>query len=611
MNGCPACCDSCSRSGKTAESVVFLAIRLILSATAFGAAYALSESLFLFVVSFALAGGDIVRRAASNILKGKVFDENFLMSVATVGAFIMGDHPEGAAVMLFFQAGEILQNLSVERSKKAISSLMNIRPDYAVIPGGKRVPPESVGIGDTIIVKPGERIPLDGKIIEGSAAVDTSALSGEALPRDVSIGEDVLSGWVNMSGVLTIEVTKLYGDSTVAKILELTQNAADRKAKTEAFITRFAKGYTPAVTLLAAAMAVLVPPILGEPFSPWIHRALVFLVISCPCALVVSIPLGFFGGIGRASKRGILVKGANYLEALRSVETVVFDKTGTLTQGTFKVTEINAKVENLLELAAYAEHYSGHPIARSVVKEYGKEIDESRISDYTEIAGKGIKAVIDQRPVVAGNADFVEGAEATPYAAVHISIDGEYAGHIAVEDELKPDSKAAIQKLKSAGIKKTVILTGDNGYSAKKTAEQVGVDEVYFNLLPGDKVSKLEEIKKSGAVAFVGDGINDAPVLAIADVGIAMGGMGSDAAIEAADVIIMTDEPSKIAEAIDVGRLTRRVVWQNIVFALGTKGIVMLLAVFGIASMWYAVFADVGVALLAVMNSMRLIKGKQ
>ncbi|MFD6506533.1 heavy metal translocating P-type ATPase [Bacillus sp. NPDC060175] len=582
----------------------------------------------LFVLAYLLIGGDIVWRAVRNITRGQVFDENFLMAIATLGAFAIQQYPEAVAVMLFYQVGELFQSIAVNRSRKSITSLMDIRPDYANVKVGnetKQVSPEDVQIGEYIIVKPGEKVPLDGKVVEGTSMMDTSALTGESVPREVEVGNDVLSGFVNQNGVLTVEVTKEFGESTVSKILDLVQNASSKKAPTENFITKFARYYTPVVVITAAIMAFIPPLILeGATFSDWIYRALVFLVISCPCALVVSIPLGFFGGIGGASKSGILVKGSNYLEALNDVKYIVFDKTGTLTKGVFKVTKMDPSegttAEELLEYAAFAEVYSNHPIAQSIRKAYGKSIDENAIEDYSEISGHGTVVKVQGKEIFAGNAKLMRKENITfkqPNTVgtlVHVAVDGKYAGYIVISDEVKEDSKQAIQKLKELGIKKTVMLTGDAKSVGEAVGKELGLDEVHAELLPHQKVEEIEKIDaaKRGKekIAFVGDGINDTPVLARADVGIAMGGLGSDAAIEAADIVIMTDEPSKIATAVKIAKRTRSIVWQNIIFALGVKGLVLLLGAFGIATMWEAVFSDVGVTLLAVLNAMRVLRVK-
>ncbi|EJQ41359.1 heavy metal translocating P-type ATPase [Bacillus cereus BAG5X1-1] len=582
----------------------------------------------LFVLAYLLIGGDIVWRAVRNITRGQVFDENFLMAIATLGAFAIQQYPEAVAVMLFYQVGELFQSIAVNRSRKSITSLMDIRPDYANVKFGnetKQVSPEDVQIGEYIIVKPGEKVPLDGKVIEGTSMMDTSALTGESVPREVEVGNDVLSGFVNQNGVLIVEVTKEFGESTVSKILDLVQNASSKKAPTENFITKFARYYTPVVVITAAIMAFIPPLILeGATFSDWIYRALVFLVISCPCALVVSIPLGFFGGIGGASKSGILVKGSNYLEALNDVKYIVFDKTGTLTKGVFKVTKMEPSegitAEELLEYAAFAEVYSNHPIAQSIRNAYGKSIDENAIEDYSEISGHGTVVKAQGKEIFAGNAKLMSKENITfkqPNTVgtlVHVAVDGKYAGYIVISDEVKEDSKQAIQKLKELGIKKTVMLTGDAKSVGAAVGKELGLDEVHAELLPHQKVEEIEKIDaaKRGKekIAFVGDGINDTPVLARADVGIAMGGLGSDAAIEAADIVIMTDEPSKIVTAVKIAKRTRSIVWQNIIFALGVKGLVLLLGAFGIATMWEAVFSDVGVTLLAVLNAMRVLRVK-
>ncbi|CAI6085839.1 Potassium-transporting ATPase ATP-binding subunit [Paenibacillus sp. JJ-100] len=584
----------------------------------------------LYVVAYIIAGGDIVLQAFKNIIRGQVFDEYFLMTVATLGAFAIGEYPEGVAVMLFYQLGELFQGMAVNRSRKSIESLMDIRPDYANILTGtgeetQRVSPEEVNIGDRIVVKAGERVPLDGIVKAGRSMVDTSALTGESVPRELEPGSDVLSGFVNKNGLLTIEVTKTFGESTVSKILDMVQNASSRKAKTEHFISKFARYYTPVVVILAALIA-LVPPLLlnGATFADWIYRALVFLVISCPCALVVSIPLGFFGGIGAASRNGILVKGSNYLEALNDVRVVVFDKTGTLTKGVFKVTSVHPEgarsEEELLRLAAIAEQNSNHPIAESIHAAWGKDIPIQGVEGYDEVAGHGIRVHINGQEVLAGNAKLMEQAgivytkPLTVGTVVHVAEAGQYVGHLIIADEVKDDSASAIEALKQLGIRRTVMLTGDAKAVGEAVGRQLGVDEVHAELLPQDKVVRLEQLEQVKSpkekMIFVGDGINDTPVLARADVGVAMGGLGSDAAIEAADVVIMTDEPSRIASAIRIAKRTRRIVWQNIGFALGVKAIFLLLGVFGIATMWEAVFSDVGVTVLAVLNAMRVLRIK-
>lgn len=608
-----------------------LLARIIVAAVLFAAGGLLHlegwAELGVYLICYAVIGWDIVWKAITNILHGQVFDENFLMTIATVGALILGEHSEGVAVMLFYQVGEWFQSYAVSKSRRSITSLMDIRPDYANIEkDGKliQVDPEDVQIGDTIIVKPGERVPLDGKIIKGSSTLDTSALTGESMPREVEAGMEVISGCINQTGILTIQTTKEFGESTVAKILDLVENASDKKGRMENFITRFARYYTPVVVFAALALAVLPPLVTGQAFSIWIYRALTFLVISCPCALVISIPLSFFGGIGGASKIGVLVKGSNYLEALAYTETVVFDKTGTLTKGSFAVTEIQANGmtdEELLELAAYAEDYSNHPISLSIQKAYGKKIDNSRITDVQEIAGHGVQAVIDGMTVLAGNAKLME-REHIPYTAsnaigtvVYVAFDGRYAGCIVIADEIKADAPAAIKTLKAAGIRQTVMLTGDADAVGQDVARRLGLDRAYTELLPADKVDRVEELLKQkserGMLAFVGDGINDAPVLARADVGIAMGALGSDAAIEAADVVLMTDEPSKIAAVMQIARKTIRISNENIVFALGVKFLVLILGAVGRANMWAAVFADVGVSVIAILNAIRAMRVKQ
>ena len=608
-----------------------LLARIIVAAVLFAAGGQLHPEgwaeLGVYLVCYAVIGWDIVWKHITNILHGQVFDENFLMTIATVGALILGEHSEGVAVMLFYQVGEWFQSYAVSKSRRSITSLMDIRPDYANIEqGGKlvQVDPEDVKIGDTIIVKPGERVPLDGKIIKGSSTLDTSALTGESMPREVEAGMEVISGCINQTGILTIQTTKAFGESTVAKILDLVENASDKKGKMENFITRFARYYTPVVVFAALALAILPPLVTGQAFSIWIYRALTFLVISCPCALVISIPLSFFGGIGGASKIGVLVKGSNYLEALAYTETVVFDKTGTLTKGSFAVTEIQANGmtdEELLELAAYAEDYSNHPISLSIQKAYGKKIDNSRITDVQEIAGHGVQAVIDGMTVLAGNAKLME-REHISYTApnaigtvVYVAFDGRYAGCIVIADEVKADAPAAIKELKAAGIRRTVMLTGDADAVGQDVARRLGLDRAYTELLPADKVDRVEELLKQkserGMLAFVGDGINDAPVLARADVGIAMGALGSDAAIEAADVVLMTDEPSKIAAVMQIARKTIRISNENIVFALGVKFLVLILGAVGRANMWAAVFADVGISVIAILNAIRAMRVKQ
>lgn len=584
--------------------------------------------LTLFIISYIIVGGNVVLRAIRGISRGQVFSEHFLMSIATVGAFFVGEYPEGVAVMLFYLVGELFQGVAVGRSRKSISALMDIRPDYANLKTGdeiKKVSPEEVSIGDIIIVKPGEKVPLDGKVIEGNSMVNTAALTGESVPRELEPGNDALSGFINTNGVLTIEVTKDFGDSTVSKILDLVQNASSRKAPTEKFITKFARYYTPIVVFGALALAIIPPLVIpGATFTTWVYRALVFLVVSCPCALVISIPLGFFGGIGGASKRGILVKGSNYLEALNNVEVVVFDKTGTLTKGIFAVVDVSPQADftkgELIEYAAFAESHSSHPIALSISKVYNKDIDITKIEGYEEIAGHGILTRVGGKEILVGNSKLMNKESIkfleveTLGTVVYVAVDKKYAGSIVISDALKEDSADAIKGLKAVGVRSTVMLTGDLKAVGEKIGAQLGIDEVYTELLPADKVAIIEalEAKKShkGIIVFVGDGINDAPVLARADIGIAMGGLGSDAAIEAADIVIMTDEPSKIVTAIKVAKRTRNIVMQNIVFALGIKAIFLALGAVGIATMWEAVFADMGVAIIAIFNAMRVMNTK-
>ena len=597
--------------------------------------------LAVFLVSYLVIGGDVLLSAFKNILNGQVFDENFLMAIATIGAFAIGEYPEGVAVMLFYQLGELLQGIAVNNSRKSIVSLMDIRPDYANIKVGegiKKVSPEEIKVGEIIVVKPGEKVPLDGKIVKGASTFDTSALTGESLPREAKAGDDVLSGFINKNGLIEIQVAKVFSESTVSKILYLMENAGSKKSKTENFITKFARYYTPAVVITALIVAIF-PPLLiqGATFSDWIYRALIFLVVSCPCALVISIPLGFFGGIGGASRHGILIKGTNYLEVLNNLESIVMDKTGTLTKGIFKVTEVNAenniKINNfennkteltkplLLKYAAHIEKFSNHPIAQSIVAEYensASKVDENVVKDFEEISGFGIKVNINNHQFLAGNSKLMNLENITfdkkenLGTAIYLAADGKYIGNILISDEVKEDSARAIKGMKENGVKEIVMLTGDNEAIGKNIAEKLGIDKVFTELLPNEKVEKLEEIYKTksekGKVAFVGDGINDAPVLARADLGIAMGGAGSDAAIEAADVVIMNDEPSKIVTAIKIAKKTKEIVWQNITVAFAIKIVVMALGLFGDATMWEAVFADVGVALLAVLNATRVLR---
>jgi Cd2+/Zn2+-exporting ATPase len=584
-------------------------------------------SFAVFIISYLLLGFDIIFRALRNLLQGKVFDENFLMCIATIGAFIIGEYPEAAGVMLFYQIGEYFQENAVAKSKKSIINLMDIRPDYAnLIRNGEiiKITPDAVCISDIIIVKPGEKIPLDGIVTEGSSLLDMSTLTGESVPRKADIKSTVLSGCVNLSGKLTIEVTKTFGESTVSKIINLVENASSKKAKTENFITRFARYYTPVIVIFAALLAVLPPLIFMSDWRLWIHRALVFLVISCPCALVLSVPMGFFAGIGAAAKNGILVKGGNYIEVFDKLDTVVFDKTGTLTCGVFKVTSIQPEAGftegELLELAANAEAFSNHPIALSVMREYGREIEKIDLCEYTEYSGYGVSVVKDGKTIFAGNQKLMEKigvkfneSEKTG-TKVYVAYNGVFAGIIVISDEIKTDSRYAIQALKERGVQKTVMLTGDNPYIAQNAASELGIDEVYGGLLPHEKVEILERLiekkNKNGKLAFVGDGINDAPVLSIADIGVAMGALGADAAIEAADAVLMTDEPSKLAQAVDIAGFTCKIVWQNIIFVLSVKILFLVLGAFGIAAMWEAVFADVGVCLIAILNSMRVMRMK-
>ncbi len=584
--------------------------------------YAEGISVGLFVISYFIAGGDVAARALKNIKHGSVLDENFLMTVATLGAFLIGEYPEGVAVMLFYQVGEMFQEYAVDRSRKSIAELMDIRPDYANVKrNGEfvRVEPREVSVGDIILVKAGEKVPLDGRVIEGSTLLDTSALTGESAPREATEGDEVQSGCINLSGAITVEVTKEFGESTVSRILDLVENAGSKKSRSEQFITRFARYYTPVVVAVAAFLATVPPLVIrGADFGDWVYRALSFLVVSCPCALVISIPLSFFTGIGAASREGILVKGGNYLEALAKTEVVVFDKTGTLTRGTFRVKGIypvGIGEEKLLELAAHAESLSNHPISVSIKEAYGKEIDNGRISRMEEIPGHGISAEIDALKVLAGNKKLMNKMNIpfhdveTEGTIVHIAVNGDYAGYIVIADEIKPDSEKAMKQLAAAGIKNTVMLTGDNRKEAEKVAGDLGIGKVFAELLPWDKVEKVEELlaQKSakGKLAFVGDGINDAPVLARADIGIAMGGLGSDAAIEAADIVIMTDEPSKIATAIRISKNTLATARFNSVFAIGIKVSVLVLSALGISTMWAAIFADVGVTVITVLNSIR------
>ena len=581
----------------------------------------------IFIVSYIIVGFEILKKAIRNICRGKVFDENFLMAVATLGAFGIGEYPEAVAVMLFYQIGELFQSYAVDKSRKSISSLMDIRPDYANIEkDGKleKVNPEEVKIGEIIVVKPGEKIPLDGKVVEGKSTLDTKALTGESLPKEVEEGEDVLSGCININGVIKIKVTKGYGESTVSKILDLVENASNKKSKSENFITKFAKYYTPIVVIVAVILAIVPPLIIkGATFSEWVYRALSFLVVSCPCALVISIPLSFFGGIGGASKIGILIKGSNYLEALSNTEIAVFDKTGTLTKGVFEVQKIHGEgisEEELLKIAAYAENYSNHPISKSIKEAYKKEIDEKKITDSQELSGLGIKARIEDKEVLVGNEKLmkenkIEYTKCNEIGTIlYIAINQKFSGYILISDKIKEDAKKTIEELKKNNIKQTVMLTGDKKEVGEYVAKEIGIDKVYTELLPDGKVEKVEELLKTktekGKLTFVGDGINDAPVLTLADIGIAMGGLGSDSAIEAADIVIMTDEPSKIISAIKLSKKTMRIVKENIVFAISIKILVLILTAFGLSTMWEAVFADVGVSIIAIINSLRMLKTK-
>ena len=579
----------------------------------------------IYIVSYLLVGFKIVKKAIRNIARGKIFDENFLVAIATIGAFGIGEFPEAVAVMLFYQIGELFQDYAVDKSKKSIASLMDIRPDYANVNRNskiEKVNPGEVKIGEIILVKPGEKIPLDGIVIEGNSMIDTSALTGESVPRKASIGDNVLSGCINKNGLLTIKVTKEFGESTVSKILDLVENASSKKSKSEKFISKFAKYYTPIVVIVALLLAVIPPLILkNATFVEWIYRALAFLMVSCPCALVISIPLGFFGGIGGASKIGVLIKGSNYLEMLSNTETVVFDKTGTLTQGVFEVQKIKSigiSEEELIKIVAHAESFSNHPVAESVKKAYGKEINKKLISKTEEISGHGIMAIVEDKEVLVGNDKLMKQKNINYEecqeigTTLYIAINNVFAGYIVISDKIKEDSKLAIEEIKKLNIKNTVMLTGDRKEVGEAVAKKLNLDEVYTELLPDGKVKKVEELLKlkseKGKIAFVGDGINDAPVLALSDIGIAMGGLGSDAAIEAADIVIMTDEISKISKAIKISRKTMKIVKENIIFAIAVKVIVLILSAVGIATMWEAVFADVGVSILAIINSLRMLK---
>lgn len=581
----------------------------------------------LYILAYAMVGIEIVIKAFKNIIKGKVFDENFLMAVATIGAFVIGELPEAVAVMLFYQVGELFQSYAVSKSRKSISNLMDIRPDFANVERNKdveKVKPENVKIGEIIIIKPGEKVPLDGIVVEGNSSLDTKALTGESLPKDVKVNEEVLSGFINLNGVIKVKVTKEYGESTVSKILDLVENASNKKSKSENFITKFAKYYTPIVVITALILAIVPPLIIKDAvLSDWIYRALSFLVVSCPCALVISIPLSFFGGIGGASKMGVLIKGSNYLEALSNTEIVVFDKTGTLTKGVFEVQKVapeGISKEELLEVTAYSEHYSNHPIAISIKNAYGREIDEEKIINTNEIPGFGIMAKIEDKEILVGNEKLMNENKISFSKCdsigtiLYVTIDKKYAGYIVIADKIKDDSKDTIKLLKKNNIKQTVMLTGDRKKVGEEVAKELGIDKVYTDLLPDGKVKKVEELLTSraqkGKLIFVGDGINDAPVLAISDIGVAMGGLGSDAAIEAADVVIMTDEPSKLVNAIKLSKRTMRIVKENIIFAIFVKVLVLVLSALGVATMWEAVFADVGVSIIAIINALRALRVK-
>lgn len=589
--------------------------------------------LIIFTIPYIVAGYDVLKAAAVNIIHGRIFDEKFLMMVATLGAFGTGEYPEAAAVMLFYQVGELFQSIAVGRSRKSIAKLMDIRPDYAVVirdGNEEKVSPDEVAVGETIIIRPGEKIPLDGVITEGSSSVNTAALTGESAPVDLGLSDTVISGTLNLTGVIKVKTTSEFGQSTVSKILELVENASDKKAKVENFITKFARWYTPAVVIAAVLLAVIPPVFTGigswDIWKVWLIRACVFLVVSCPCALVVSVPLSFFGGIGAASKRGILIKGAGYMEVLSKIDTVVFDKTGTLTKGVFAVEDIHASnidKPDLLDIAAACESFSSHPVAQSIVRAHEGHIDKSRISNVEEIAGKGVKAVVDGNTYYVGNGQLMDICGAKWHdchltgTIIHIARDTddgcEYLGHIVINDEIKEDSASAIKELKSLGVKELIMLTGDKAKVAQSVAEKIGLTGHHAELLPADKVAKVEELlEKNGAkLAFVGDGINDAPVLMRADVGIAMGAMGSDAAIESADVVLMDDKPSKIAEAVKLSRKTMLIVWENIIFALAVKMIILILGALGIANMWLAVFGDVGVLIIAILNAVRCMRVKK
>lgn len=616
------------KSGISRVTLLIYIFAIILYFTGFFLVSNPALKLLMFIITYIVFGHTVLIKSIKNIIKGNIFDENFLMSIASIGAFVIGEYPEAAAVMMFYQIGELFQDYAVDHSKRSIKNLLAIKPDYANIKtpeGYERINPSDVREGDFILIRPGERVPLDGIVTEGSSTIDTSALTGESLPREIGISNEILSGSINLSGVLTVQVTKLFENSTVNLILSMVEHASQKKAVTERFITRFASVYTPVVVGFAALMAFIPPLFFNGDFKQWVYRALVFLVVSCPCALVISIPMGFFGGIGAASKRGILVKGGNYLEALAKVKTIVFDKTGTLTNGSFEVTDINNEdgftKEELIYYATHAEAFSTHPLAVSILKKYGKEPDKNLITEYEEHAGMGVSAKVSEKTVLLGNyalfskynIDIKESKSSG--TIMYLGINGEFAGSISLEDTIKEDAVRTVDELYGLGIDDIVMLTGDRKNAAHSAAEKLGIKSVYAELLPYEKVECLEKIieerKKYGAIAFVGDGINDSPVIARADIGIAMGGTGSDAAIEAADIVMMTDEPSKIPEAVRIARKTKTVVYQNIALAMIVKAIVLAMGAGGVATLWEAVFADVGVALLAILNAMRLVKNKQ
>ena len=597
---------------------------LVIFATALFVNEPFSLKIMLFVAAYLISGGRVLLRSFKNIIRGNIFDENFLMSIATIGAFSIGEYPEAVGVMLFYEFGELLQNIAVDNSKRSIKALLDIRPDYAnLLKDGKeiRVSPEDVKKGDLIIVKPGEKIPLDGVVVKGNSMVDTSALTGESIPKTIKENDEVMSGFINLNGLVVIKVEKEYFESTISKILDMVENAAAKKAKTEKLITKFAKYYTPVVVFLAVMLATLPPLLTGALFSDWLYRALIFLVISCPCGLVVSIPLGYFAGVGSLSKHGVLVKGGNYLEVLKNLDTIIFDKTGTLTEGVFEVVEIkeyNGLSKNkVLEIAAYAEQHSNHPIAESIKRKYGNKINENKIEEYEEIAGHGIKAKIDGKTVLVGNKKLMERYNIqTPEiefngTIVFVAVNEKFVGYIGISDKIKPGVSNTIKKLKELGVRKTVMLTGDSEKVAREVAKEIGIDKYYSELLPDDKVEFFEKYDNGVSTAFVGDGINDAPVLTRADVGIAMGGLGSDAAIEAADVVIMDDDISKLIDSIEISRKTLKITWQNIIFVLSVKVLFLALGALGLVNMWGAVFADVGVTLIAIFNSLRILKKRR